>query len=308
MADGAQRVLVVGSINVDLTVRGPRRPRPGETLAGTDFAMSPGGKGANQAVQAARLGARVTLVGRVGDDPFAELVRRPLEAAGVELELTVDPAGTGIASIFVDEAGENSIVVVARANHAFTPEGVVQALGSRCRWDLLLCQGEIPVAAVAAALERARGWRIPCILNPAPADERLRAVMGLADLITPNEWEARTLSGLDTDDPRALALALRDRGARQVVITLGERGALYLEGDRAVLVPPPAVTPVDTTGAGDAFNGALAWALAGGRDLAQSVAWANAAGALAATRPGAMSAMADRREIQAAVAKTSPAG
>lgn len=297
--DDGPRVLVVGSVNVDLVVRGARRPRPGETLAGAHFAMAAGGKGANQAVQAARLGARVTLVGRVGADPFADVVRQPLIDAGVELQLTEDPRGTGVASIFVDDQGENSIVVVARANHGFTAETVAHALGEQCRWDLLLCQAEIPVAAVAAAVERAARWGIPCILNPAPADPGFVQLLRKVDLITPNEWEARALSGTDADDPDVLARALKARGARGVVITLGAKGALYLQGDRSVTAPPPSVTPMDTTGAGDAFNGALAWALATGRQLAEAVEWANAAGALATTRLGATTAMHERRAIAA---------
>lgn len=275
-------ITVAGSINLDLVASGTELPAPGQTVTGASFARHPGGKGANQALAAARLGAQVALLGRVGDDPFAAEALALLRAEGVDLAgVGVDPeAPTGVALIAVSPMGENQIVVASGANAAFTPAHLPASIEGA-----MICQLELPIPTVERAVATANGF---VALNLAPAAEVPPALLARADLVVVNEGEAafygerlHALPGL-------------------VAITLGARGAiLRLRGETLAERPPPKVTVVDTTGAGDAFVGALTLALAEGQPHARALAFACAAGALAATRPGAQPALPRRAEVEA---------
>ncbi len=296
-------ITVFGSINMDLVTHTARLPLPGETVAGRGFFTAPGGKGANQAVACARLGAVTRLVGRVGDDPFGAELRAGLLAAGVDATgVLTTPGPSGIAMIAVDDAARNTIIVVPGANGTV---GAVDAsrldvalVGAR----VLLLQLELPLDAVVAAARAARRPAVPVILDPAPARELPAVLYRLADIITPNLSEAATLVGFPLTSDAAIieaARVLRGRTGGTVVITLGERGALLLAGNEPLFVPPFPVQAVDSVAAGDAFNAGLAVALAEGRPLREAVRWASAAGALAVTRPGAQQAMPTRAEVLA---------
>ncbi len=297
-------VVVFGSANVDLTVRTRRAPGPGETVTGTTFTESGGGKGANQAVAAARAGARTRFVGCVGDDAFGARLAANLTAAGIDVSgVAVAPATpTGIALIVLDDSHDNRIVVVPGANAALGAAGaedgrLAAALDGAA---VLLLQLEIPIdgTIAAARLGRQRGAVVVVDPAPAPAGGLPAELLALASILTPNEHEAEQLVGfaLDTDDAVASAAAsLRAQGAQTVIITLGERGAHWAGPEGRGWRRPPPVDAIDTVGAGDAFNGALAAALAEGHPLDTAIAWALAAGALAVTRPGAQDAMPERR-------------
>ena len=279
------RIVVVGSANLDLVVTAPILPRPGETVLGGEFTTVPGGKGANQAVAAARAGGQVGFVGAVGDDDFARPQRESLVAAGVDVSrLRTVPGPSGVALIAVDEHAENLIVVAPGANAALTDLDAAD-LAAISGADVLLCQLEIPVETVAQAA--ATGTFT--VLNAAPAGQLPAEVLATVDLLVVNEGEAAVLGDLLDLVPR-------------VVTTLGARGAAY--ADRAGLrleVAAPRVRAVDTTAAGDAFTGALAVAWAEGRPVLEAVRWACAAGAVCATRPGASSSLPTRAEIEAAL-------
>jgi len=293
MAVGAApRVVVAGSTNMDLVATAPALPAPGETVLGHGFSMVPGGKGANQAIAATRLGAGCRLLGAIGSDSFGVTLRGRLDAAGVDTSLVrVVYGASGVALVSVDADGQNAIVVTPGANAAFTrltpPE-----LTAISEADVLLCQLEIPVETVTAAAAAARDAGTAVVLNAAPALPELpRALTGLVDVFVVNELEAATLTG--TRDPAAL-LDL----APVAVLTLGSAGAWYAEAGRpAVHVPAPTVVAVDSTGAGDAFTGALAVARAEGRPLAEAVRWASAAGACCARRLGATPSLPGRAEV-----------
>ncbi len=305
------RVIVVGSVNVDLVVVAPRLPGPGETVTGGDVARHHGGKGGNQAVAAARLGASVAFVGAVGGDDLGAAAREALAAEGIALDAlgSVDRP-TGVALIVVDPAGENLIAVAPGANAALSPTDVESALGELGigLGDVILASREIAPATVRAALAAARGAGATTILNPAPADGLDVATIGLADVLTPNETELALLTGMV--EPEAGARALLAAGAtggagatvraRSVVVTLGAAGALLVPADGpAVPIPAPKVQPVDTTGAGDAFNGALAAGLAAGLEPESAVSRAVAAAALSTLRPGARGGMPTAAELEA---------
>jgi len=296
------RVTVVGSLNMDLVVRAPRIPRPGETIIGGEFRTVPGGKGANQAVAAARLGAQVAMVGRVGGDAFGGLLLENLAAAGVDHTfVTRDPqAATGVALIEVDDAGQNSIVVVSGANMRLAPADVEAAAAAIGVADVLLLQLESPLETVTRAAQVAHARGVTVILNPAPARPVPAGLLGLVDVLIPNESETALLTGLpvgDQEEAQAAAAALRRMGVATVILTLGERGALLAYEGGAELFPAFDVTPVDTTAAGDAFVGGLAVALAEGRPLREAVRWGNAAGALATTRLGAQPSLPTRQAL-----------
>lgn len=274
------RLTVIGSINLDLVATAPRLPVAGETVTGATLARHPGGKGANQALAAARLGAEVALIGRVGDDAMAEEALVLLRAGDVDLSgVTVDPmAPTGVALIAVDPSGENQIVVAAGANHGVTPE----QLPARIEGPLIV-QLELPIPAVEAAVGRATGF---VCANLAPAQPVSEALMRRADLIVVNEGEAAFYGD-----------ALHAGGGR-VVVTQGARGAeMYQRGVSVAAATPPAVTAVDATGAGDAFVGAITVALLEGMDAQAALTFACAAGALAATRAGAQPSLPDRSAV-----------
>jgi ribokinase len=300
--DGAGSVVVVGSLNLDMVVPVPHHARPGETVLGGDHRSIPGGKGANQAVAAARLGRSVAMVGRVGDDDSGRALRAALDSEGVDVTHTrVTPAApSGIAMISVDPSGENAIVVSPGANARLTPADVEEAGDVIEQAGVVLCQLEVPLESVIAAARRARGT---VILNPAPArplpDELLHSV----DVLVPNRGELAALTqASDPPDHDAVAeLAGRIAGPSVVVATLGAEGALLLEGGDATHVGGLDVAVVDTTGAGDSFCGALADALVRGASNLDSVRWAVAAGALATTTEGAQTGMPTTAEVESAL-------
>jgi ribokinase len=294
-------VVVIGSINMDLIARVPHVPAPGETILGRDFVMLPGGKGANQAVAAARLGAPVRMLGRVGSDELGRTLLGELRGSGVETShVQVTPGvASGIAMITVGDDGENAITVASGANWAVTPDDVTVAADLLRDAAICVVQLELPLPVVERAVHRCRENRVPLILDPAPAPrEPLPDPLWKVDILSPNETEAAALTGLPTNEaPARVAGALRERGARAVVLKLGARGAYVSSPDFEGAVAPFNVQAVDTTAAGDAFTGALAVALAEGRSLHDAVRFANAAGALACTKIGAQAAMPTRAAL-----------
>jgi ribokinase len=295
------RVLIVGSANVDFTVALPRLPAPGETVSEGTLLVARGGKGANQAVAARRLGAEVRLIACVGDDASGREVRAALLAEGIGVDgvFTTPRAATGTALIVVDTTGRNQIAVAPGANRALTPVDVEARTADFAWADVVVCSLEIPLACARRALELAREHDAVTILNPAPLPERLE-FLALADYATPNETEASRLTGqpvCDVQSAGQAATAIRTRGATRVIVTLGAAGVLADGPDGRVHAPAPRVTAVDTTGAGDAFNGALAVALAERRPLAGALAFATTAAALACTGRGAQPSMPTRAEV-----------
>ncbi|MGQ9889020.1 MAG: ribokinase [Aggregatilineales bacterium] len=297
------KIVIVGSFNVDLTSYMQRMPGPGETVSGDRFVTGPGGKGSNQAVAAARLGADVTFVGRVGQDVFAPIAFNIWQQEGINTAYVVqDPdRSTGVAPIFVDASGENSIVVVLGANLAVSRADVERARPAIAAADVLITQLEIELAAAAHALQVAREHGVRTILNPAPARHLPPEITALADFITPNETELAALSGLNGAPVEQMARALLVRDDQTVVCTLGAAGAQYVRRDGGGLVPAFTVSAVDTTGAGDAFNGGLAVALAEGKPLTDAIAFANATAALCVTRHGTAPSMPRREEVDALI-------
>lgn len=299
-------VVVFGSINMDLVVQTPRTPAAGETLIGQRFFTAPGGKGANQAVAAARLGAVTRLVGRVGDDPFGAALRDHLRVAGVDVAgvLTDAAASSGVALITVDTAGENRIIVVPGANGALDATDVVRLRTALIGARVLLLQAEVPLLTVQAAAAAARAAGVLCILDPAPvpAGGLPPDLYALADILTPNVSEAAALVGFPLDSDTAVVRAatlLHAAGARRVVIKRGAAGIYWSDGTSADFRPALPVRAVDTVGAGDAFNGALAVALAEGLPWPTALAWGQAAGAVAVTGVGAQAALPDRTALLA---------
>jgi ribokinase len=300
------RVVVLGSSNTDLTVRLPRLPEPGQTCLGGSLLRGPGGKGANQAVAAARAGAEVVFITAVGDDAFGtgSLEHYWREQIDTRHARIVAGVASGVALIFVGDDGENMIGVAPGANSSLSP-GDVEGLPDDVftAGGLFLVAGlEVPVATVAAAIRRASKAGMTVVVNPAPAPGFISEFdgFGLIDVITPNRSELGSLTRLKTDDPAHLeraARALYDVGPRSVIVTLSAEGCLVLHQGEIRRIPSHAVRAVDTVGAGDAFNGALAVALAEGRDLRAAAAWANAAAALAVTVPGAQTAIPYREDI-----------
>ena len=300
-------ILVIGSLNVDLVTRCEHLPREGQTVFGSDFFIAEGGKGANQAVTAARLGGRVTMAGCVGRDQFGRDLLAGLAKDGVRTDhiATVDKP-TGTALITVDAAGHNTIVVVSGANGECSPALAERALADAGSPGVLLLQHEVPVEANACAIRAARaaGWFI--VLNTAPARDVPAELLPMIDIIAPNETEAAALTGLAIAT-RADALAAAQRlvgdGARAALITLGGEGALYRDADRALHCPAVPVQAIDTTAAGDAYLGALAMALAEGQPLPQSLSFAAAAAGLAVTRLGAQPSLGSRAEVEQFIAR-----
>ncbi|PXX08682.1 ribokinase [Paraburkholderia tropica] len=303
----AGRVAVVGSLNMDLVARAPRLPRAGETLAGSAFAQVAGGKGGNQAVAAARLGARVAMVGCVGADANGELLRAGLLAEGIDCDAldTSPDAPTGVALIVVDETSQNAIVIVAGSNGQVTPATLARHEAALAAADVVVCQLETPTDAVHAALATARHLGKLTILNPAPAIGPLPAGwLPLVDYLVPNELEASALTGLTIDTPEdaaRAAQALRQAGARNVLVTLGAQGVCALLGDAAPQHwPAPRVAAVDTTAAGDTFIGALAAQLAAGVTAEPAIQFALRAASLSVTRAGAQPSIPTLAEVSPA--------
>jgi ribokinase len=296
-------VTVVGSLNMDLVIRAPRIPRPGETLIGSAFRTVPGGKGANQALAAARLGADVSLVGRVGRDAFGEALLENLAADEIDRAFVTQDlhSATGVALIVVDDTGQNSIVVASGANMRLSPRDVEAAESAIAAADVVLTQLESPLDTVSRAAQIAYAHGVPVVLNPAPAHPLPASLLSLVDVLIPNESETALLTGMPVEDQAqaaAAAVALRGLGVGTVILTLGKRGALLEEAAGATHVPTFEVTPVDTTAAGDAFVGGFAVALAEGRTHVEAVRWGNAAGALATTRTGAQPSLPTRPAVE----------
>lgn len=289
-------VVVVGSINVDMVARSERLPGPGETVVGGQFIQAGGGKGANQAVAAHRLGADVRFVGRIGSDGPGEFARASFRSEGLDTTwISVDArSATGVALIMVDASGQNMIAVASGANLKLTPDQVRAAASAFDGAAVLLVQLEIPIETAMASLELARARGLTTILNPAPARPVPDRLLRLANWITPNEVEAAALSGdviRDPDDARRAARALLARGPANVVITLGSRGAVWATSAGIEMIDAFPVDAVDTTAAGDAFSGALAVSLARGLAPHDALRYASATGALATTRVGAQPAL-----------------
>ncbi|MFQ5400359.1 MAG: ribokinase [Anaerolineae bacterium] len=299
------KIVVVGSLNMDLICRAPHIPAPGETVLGQQFSTAAGGKGANQAVAAARLGAQVAMVGRVGGDLFADQLLDNLTAAKVNHThvLRDKQATSGVALIVVDEAGQNSIVVAPGANARLTPANVEAAEEAIKGVDLVLLQLEVPLDTVCRAAQIARQHGVKVILNPAPAQPLPDGLLALIDILIPNESETALLTGMPTGSQAEIETAaarLRQSGIGTVILTMGERGALLArEGESIQFAPFVPAYVVDTTAAGDAFVGGFATALAEGKSIVDAVPWGNAAGSLAVTRLGAQPSLPTRAEVEA---------
>lgn len=297
------RIVVVGSINMDLVIRTPRMPLPGETLRGSDFHVIPGGKGANQAVAAARQGGNVTLIGRVGDDDFGRAQQNGLRQEHIDLSsLTVDPhAPTGIAMIMLDEAGQNSIIISPGANGAVTAQHIDAASDAIKQADMLVCQLEIPMDAVIRAIELAHANHVPVLLNPAPVCQIDPALFEYITYLIPNEIEAEALTDIpvkDIDSAQAAAEQLQQSGAKTVMITLGGRGVFVAHDGEFYHEEIVPVKVVDTTAAGDAFVGSFAVAMTEGKSVMDAVRFAKHTAALAVTKLGAQSSLPTRCEVE----------
>jgi len=292
-------ITIVGSFAVGLTMRAPKLPIFGETMLGTDFDMGPGGKGSNQAVGAARLGARSSLVAIIGTDKLAGIATDLYAAEGVDASLVAasHDRATGVGFIILNDKGENFIILDMGANELLDAAAVDRAEERIAGSDVVMTVLEVPVEAAARAMELGRKHGARTILNPAPARQLPDSVFTSVDYLTPNESELRILLGLPADDPRSsreLAGELRRRGVRNVVVTLGRSGALVLTDDIDVLVPAVPVEVTDTTGAGDAFNSGFAVALAEGRPIIEAARFGVVCGALACTRLGVIPGLPDR--------------
>ena len=297
-------VVVVGSLNVDLVVHAPRLPLPGETLIGDRFATDQGGKGGNQAVAAARMGARVAMLGRVGDDTHGTRLVQALKREGIECGgVSVDNTRpSGVASIMVANSGENCIVVVAGANHGLMPAHVEAHAAVLQAAKVVVAQLETPLASVLLALRLARQGGATTVLNAAPAATLSAQQLSVVDWLVVNESEAQALVGLPAGDAaqaRLAALALRALGPRHVVVTLGGAGLVHAAESSVAHHAAAHVQAVDATGAGDTFVGALAACLASGELPEAALQWGQAAAAVAVTRRGAQSAMPSRAEVRA---------
>lgn len=297
-------IIVFGSLNMDLVAQVPCLPQPGETLLGTDFITVPGGKGANQAVAAARLGASTTMVGRVGDDGFGSLLCHSLTASGVVTDAVLtSPGPSGVALINVDELGENQIVVVPGANGKVDITDVDRLPlpdGSDGKTSILLMQFEIALTVVQAAAKRAKDHCV--IVDPAPVQPHLPLdFYGLVDILTPNQTEASQLSGVKVSSVATAmeaAQVLRQRGASTVIVKLGRQGAVVASQSEVFHRPAFQVDAVDTVAAGDAFNGGLAVALAEEKSLRDAVEWASAVAALSVMKAGAQPSMPTRTQVE----------
>jgi len=297
------KITVVGSSNTDLIVKVERLPKPGETILGGEFMTAPGGKGANQAVAAARLGGEVTFIAKVGADSFGEQMMENLKGEGIITDYILrDPSSpSGVALIFVGPGGQNMIVTALGTNFKLSAQEVRAAESAIISADVLLTQFEVPMDAVEEAVSIAASNGVPVVLNPAPAAEVKDDLLKMVDFLTPNETEAEAISGIDVrdlDSAQEAAKALIRRGAKNVIVTLGEEGALYVSEGRSLHIRAPKVQAVDATAAGDVFNGAFAWAIASGMSPIDAVALANKAAAISVTRMGAQPSIPTLDEVQ----------
>lgn len=304
------KIVVVGSANTDFVLGVPELPSKGETVLGDKFRVVRGGKGANQAVAAVRLGADVTFVARLGTDSFGDQALDAYREEGIHTDFIVqDPEiHSGIALIMVNPRGENVIAVGPGANSHLSAQDVLAASTAIEQADCVLLQLEIPVEAVQAAAEIAHRNQVRVILNPAPARRLPHELLNKVDYLTPNETETAILAGEDPSSigPDSLPRLASALGVPNLVVTLGSRGAAILQNGQTRLIPSFPITPVDTTASGDAFNGALAVALASGQSVSDAVRFANAAGAITATRPGAQPSLPTRKELDQFMVSSAP--
>lgn len=300
-----KKILVIGSLNMDMVIPVKDLPQKGETILGGTPAYIPGGKGANQACAAGKLGGTVTMLGKVGRDEMGRTLKENLSAAGVDVTHVeeTDKAPTGMAVIYVSETGSNSIVVVPGANSLCDVEYIQANEGLIAAHDIIVLQLEIPYDAVFRAIELAKKHNRLVVLNPAPAPDSLpKGVITNLDYITPNETELARIAGLPVggvEEAIAAGKKLVGEGVGTVLATLGEQGALLVTKDRAEVIPTLKVDAVDTTAAGDTFNGAFVTALAEGRSEAESIAFGNKAAAISVTRKGAQTSIPTREEVEA---------
>jgi len=287
---------------MDLVVKSPRIPVPGETILGGDFLMVPGGKGANQAVAIAKLGAHAILVARLGDDVFGHKSLENFKKENVDTRfVTLTPdTPSGVALITVDEAGDNAIVVAPGANAKLSPDDVYRAQSEICSAGAVVAQLEVPLATVQCAAELAHYAGVTFVLNPAPAQELPPALLGMVTVLTPNEIEAEILTGVKVVDPESACEAadrLLDVGLNAVIVTMGAKGFLLAQGTRREYIAAEKVNVVDTTAAGDAFTGSLAVGVGQGHNLHDSAIFANRAAALCVTKMGAQPSMPTMEEV-----------
>ena len=299
------KIVVVGSSNTDMVVKSRKIPAPGETVTGGQFVLAPGGKGANQAVAAARLGADVTLVAKVGSDMFGEQAVEGYMSEGIRCDLILRDADnhTGVALILVDDQGENLISVASGANHSLVPTDVERAAERIQSANMVMLQLEIPLDVVRRTAQLAAAAHVPVILDPAPAPDGPldKELLSQITYLTPNESEAQRLTGIAVDDDssaREAARKLLEGGAQNVIVTLGAKGSLLATGSDMTVVASRPVEAADSTAAGDAFNGGLAAALARGMPLADAVAQASLVGALSVTKMGAQPSLPTAKELR----------
>lgn len=295
-------ITVVGSLNMDLVTTVKVMPRIGETLIGKDYRQIPGGKGANQADAIAKLGASVKMIGMVGDDGFGRELKLSLEGDGVDVSniKSVKDSPTGIAVIMVEEQGDNSIVVIPGANFELTPKDIDDSLKALEESDIVVTQLETPMETVKYTMKIARALGKYTILNPAPAAKLDDELISCVDLLTPNETELEVLSGVKIEteaDILAGARVLMDKGVKELVVTLGEQGALYVNNEYNQIYPAFKVKPVDTTAAGDSFTAGIAVALSEGKPMGEAIKFASKVGALTVTKEGAQSSLPTRNEV-----------
>ncbi|HZH92640.1 MAG TPA: ribokinase [Tissierellaceae bacterium] len=289
-------VIVVGSLNMDLVIRAPKIPRPGETVLGSDFRQVPGGKGANQADAAAKLGAETAILGAVGRDSMGSTLVQALKMDGVKVDMVLEKEDlpTGVAAIVVEDSGNNAITVAPGANSGLTPHDISSMEGIFKGATVMLVQLETPLDTVKRALQLARENNVKTILNPAPAMELDDEIFSLVDIMTPNETELEILSGMDTSDLDKVESAgqyLLKKGVSRLIVTLGSQGSMDIVQDSATTYPAYKVKAVDTTAAGDSFNAALAVSIANGESMEDSIRFATKVGAMTVTKHGAQTSL-----------------
>ena len=303
MEQNRPKIVVVGSSNMDLVIKSPRIPVKGETILGGDFIMTPGGKGANQAVAAAKLGAEVYFVAKLGDDIFGRQSLSNFQKVGIHTEYVVQTkeAPSGVALITVDDAGDNVIVVAPGANLKLSPADVKRAESDIASCGAVVAQLEVPLETIEFAAKMANDLKVPFVLDPAPARELGPELLRLVDVLTPNETEAQILTGIEVTDEesaRAASMNLLERGIKAVILTLGGKGFLLADNEETRYVSAQKVDAVDSTAAGDAFTGSLAVGIAENKALLDAALFANYVAALSVTKMGAQSSMPTLQEVK----------
>jgi ribokinase len=308
MITNKPRICVVGSSNIDLVVKSQRLPFQGETILGGEFLMVPGGKGANQAVAAAKLGAEVYFIAKLGDDIFGAQSFANFKKEGVNIKYVTrtKKALSGVASIAVDKAGNNTIVVAPGANHLLSPQDVKRAEQDIASCGALVAQLEIPMETVEFAARLANKFKIPFILDPAPAQKLKPKLLEMTDVIKPNETEAKILTGVEVTDAKTAGKAARNllaRGVKTVIITMGAKGFFMVNNEINDFFPAKKIKAVDSTAAGDAFVGGLVFCIAQGRTILEAALFANDVAALSVTKMGAQSSMPSMKEVEKFIKK-----